>query len=284
MTAATAFKIEALSDDRLEGKGPGRRGNFVLTEFEVEEAGQKDVPKGRYVRVELPGKEKILHFAELEVLSRGKNLALKKPVRQSSEDFAGKASRGNDGNPDGEYERGSVTHTKTENNPWWEVDLGQMQEIEELVFWNRTGAGGLRTRADGLVLSVLDDRRKEVFRHQFKQAPEKNGKVALSNVQRVEVAQVWSSFDQTHFGIAKAIDGDLKKDSGWAIAPKMGQSHEAVFVMAKPLKSSEVVIKLKQNYPDHALGKFRILVTESLPLSPEFRRCSRFRRGSGMPR
>lgn len=66
------------------------------------------------------------------------NLALGKPASQSSTDLGGAASRAVDGNADGDYDNGSVTHTGSESNPWWQVDLGSVQHISGVRVWNRT--------------------------------------------------------------------------------------------------------------------------------------------------
>ncbi|MEX0710742.1 MAG: DUF1549 domain-containing protein, partial [Pirellulales bacterium] len=62
--AITAVRLEALPHDSLPKGGPGRQadaGNFVLNELRVSALplGQA-APKGRYVRVEIPGERKIL--------------------------------------------------------------------------------------------------------------------------------------------------------------------------------------------------------------------------------
>ncbi len=63
------------------------------------------------------------------------NVAQGKPTRQSSGNNSAKAV---DGNTSGNYNSGSVTHTGSENMAWWEVDLGESQQIFEIETWNRT--------------------------------------------------------------------------------------------------------------------------------------------------
>ena len=65
------------------------------------------------------------------------NIALKKPARQSTTAFGGKASRAVDGNTDGQWGNNSVTHTSDERSAWWEVDLGDVYEIDRIIIWNR---------------------------------------------------------------------------------------------------------------------------------------------------
>lgn len=66
------------------------------------------------------------------------NLALNKTASQSSTAYSGDASRAVDGNTNGIYSGNSVTHTNSEANPWWEVDLGSSHAIDEIVVFNRT--------------------------------------------------------------------------------------------------------------------------------------------------
>jgi len=72
-----------------------------------------------------------------EVIVRD-NLALGQPATQSSTDVGGLASRAVDGNTDGNWGSGSVTHTVMQANPWWMVDLGQVKKIDQVAVWNRT--------------------------------------------------------------------------------------------------------------------------------------------------
>ena len=66
------------------------------------------------------------------------NIALNKSTTQSSTQLDGSSSRAIDGNTDGSFWNGSVTLTNWENQPWWEIDLGDVYEISDLKIWNRT--------------------------------------------------------------------------------------------------------------------------------------------------
>ena len=66
------------------------------------------------------------------------NLALGRSASQSSTDFGAGASRAVDGNTNGNSSSGSVTHTITQTQPWWKVDLGASYNINNIVLWNRT--------------------------------------------------------------------------------------------------------------------------------------------------
>ena len=83
------------------------------------------VSKGRFVRIELPGNERILSLAEVEIYEGGKNVAVKQKATASSAVYGGVPERAVDGNTDGKFGNASVTCTKEPSaNPWLEVDLG----------------------------------------------------------------------------------------------------------------------------------------------------------------
>lgn len=93
--------------------------------------------QARYVRIDNPDS---LQLAEVEVF-RTKNLAYNKPATQSSTDFGGDAWKAVDGNTDGNYGGGSVSHTGWENG-WWQVDLQALKNIGYVVVHNRTDCNG----------------------------------------------------------------------------------------------------------------------------------------------
>ncbi len=119
---------------------------------------------GRYVRIELPGRNKTLTLAEVEVYSGGKNVARQGKATQSSTASGGEASRGIDGNTNGSYNAGGQTHTEENStNPWWEVDLKKEYPLASIVVYNRTD-DGLGKRLEGFTIKVLgSDHKKVVF-------------------------------------------------------------------------------------------------------------------------
>lgn len=117
----------------------------------------------RFVRIELPGDNRILTLAEVEVISGGKNIAPQGKSTQSSTNGDAGASRATDGNKSPDWNKGGQTHTSNAGTtlPWWELDLGQASSIEKISIWNRDG---FEQRLDGFTLTLFDADRKEVFR------------------------------------------------------------------------------------------------------------------------
>jgi putative membrane-bound dehydrogenase-like protein len=117
----------------------------------------------RFVRIELPGDKRILTLAEVEVISGGKNIAANGKATQSSTHGDAAAARAVDGNKNPDYNKKGQTHTSNAGtaSPWWELDLGQAQDVERIDLWNRQG---FESRLDKFTLTLLDADRKEVFR------------------------------------------------------------------------------------------------------------------------
>src|SRR5262249_55059722 len=102
-------------------------------------SGSEKSVTGRYVRVELPGRQRTLTLAEVEVFSDGVNVARKGKASQVSTAHGGDAGKAIDGNTSGAYGDGGQTHTREGvRNPWWEVDLGAEYPLQSIVVWNRT--------------------------------------------------------------------------------------------------------------------------------------------------
>lgn len=108
----------------------------------------KPLAQGRYVKVRLEGEKRILSLAEVQVIetASGKELQGSGQAIQSSTYGEGEAKRAHDGNADGVYEKGSVSHTNEETNPWWLLDLGSAQDIGKIVVHNRADCCGDRLK------------------------------------------------------------------------------------------------------------------------------------------
>jgi hypothetical protein len=83
------------------------------------------------------------------------NLAVNRHASQSSTAANGEAYRAVNGNTDGNFANGSVTMTVSESQPWWQLDLGQVEPIQTITLWNRTDCCG--DRLSNFYLIVSDD-------------------------------------------------------------------------------------------------------------------------------
>ena len=85
------------------------------------------------------------------------------------------------------------------------------------------------------------------------------------------LARAWASFSQVQWHVTQAIDGNL--NTGWAVDPRQGQSHTAVFAFDRPVicpKGAVLTVTMEQRYSSdpHNLGKFRLSVTASRKAIP----------------
>jgi len=72
------------------------------------------------------------------------NIALKKPARQCSTGVGKEAYLAVDGDTNGDFAHGSVTHTGMDPNAWLDIDLGSSAAIDSVRVWNRTDAAQSR--------------------------------------------------------------------------------------------------------------------------------------------
>ena len=268
----TAFRVEVLPDDTLPAGGPGRaeNGNAVLSELSVavEPPAAKPI-RGRYLRVTLPNAKEGLALAEVQVFSKGENIAVRGKASQSSTDFGGVAQRAIDGNTNGNFAKGkSISHTGRDKDPWWEVDLGAEAEIENIVIWNRTD--GVGKRLANFQVELLDADRKQAWEQVVAAPPNPSAAVRPDGSRAVALRNASADFSQDGWLAENAIDGDLK--TGWAFVPEIGKAHAAVFDTAAPIDARDDVLALtlRQVYGwRHTIGRFRIWATTQSPAPRE---------------
>lgn len=74
-----------------------------------------------------------------------------------------------------------------------------------------------------------------------------------------------ATHEQNRFPVKNALEG--KETSGWAVAPKLNESHVAVFELAEPLDvpmQTKLVFTLEHKYKAaYLLGRFRLSMTDS---------------------
>ena len=81
----------------------------------------------------------------------------------------------------------------------------------------------------------------------------------------LKIARASADFDQEGWTSAHAIDGDPV--TGWAIFPRINESHHIVFELAKPIDlttGGRLAVTLKQLHPPkHLIGRFRLSATDA---------------------
>ena len=85
----------------------------------------------------------------------------------------------------------------------------------------------------------------------------------------VEVGQATADFDQSDWGISKAIDGDAA--TAWGIHPEEGKPHIAIFEFKTPFTAGDeslIRVTLDQLHGrKHTIGRFRLSVTQQATAS-----------------
>lgn len=281
----TALRLETIPDEAYPGKGAGfAGGNFVVTRV----AASVEPPagsrlSGQFVRIEIPGTQKILSLAEVQVFSGNDNLALKGEATQSSTDYNGPAKLAVDGNPDGDYGKGSVTHTAISDNPWWEVDLKSAGSIDRIVLWNRTG--GVEGRLANFRISVLNEKREPVWQQEIAEAPMPSRELSLGGARSVTFGAALADHAQQAFPAENVLDetkgskGKKRKEdaaAGWAVGGAIDQPHFLTLVAEQgidlvPGSKLVVTIEQKSAHPQHTLGRFRLTASTD-PRAAEFAR------------
>ncbi len=264
----TALRLEALPDDSLPGHGPGNaNGNFVVSRVLatiIPPASRR--PSGRYLRVEIPGKQKILSLAEVQVFQGADNIATQGQARQSSVAFNGPAALAIDGKTDGQYFTAkSTTHTEISDDPWWEVDLKTPQAVDRVVLWNRTdGAVGERLR--DFRITLLDEKRNQVWTRDVAKPPLPSETYSVDGSRTVHFTTAWADYSQPGFEASSVIDNKDIAKRGWAVAGQTGKSHVLTLVTATPFEIEEgstlsVSIEQSSQHEQHTLGRFRVSLT-----------------------
>ncbi|MBM6402960.1 discoidin domain-containing protein [Phycicoccus sp. CSK15P-2] len=151
----------------------------------------KELPAGEYqLVVERPGYvgTYTVNVDALPDTSGLDNVARGKTATSSSTAAGGVPGRAVDGVTDGNWGVGSVIHTNYEEHAWWQVDLGDVADIESVHLWNRTDCCSDRTTDFWLFVS------EEPF------------DTALSPGEQATQPGVWSSHQSGQMGAPTVID------------------------------------------------------------------------------
>lgn len=212
-------------------------------------------PAARYVRLELPGTDKILSLAEVQVYKGNTNIAPQGEASQSSTAFDGPARLAIDGNTNGDFDKKSTTHTEQSSNPWWELDLKEPQKIDRIAVWNRTDHD-LQSRLAGVQIQLLDENRKLLWIRKVSDAPSPKITYGLNGTDPLRFHNVFA--DTPGKSDLKSLiqqEPDDKKGKGWVISPDDAQRHYLTLLLERPIETAagaklQVVIEQKARH-DH---------------------------------
>jgi|GEM_PF-3896420 len=129
------------------------------------------------------------------------NLALNGVASQSSTGWGGIAGRAIDNNTSGNWSHGSVTSTQNQSSSWWEVDLGQESNIDQINLFNRTDC--CTQRLSDFTIDVLGEDDNVVWTKLFSEAPTPNQSIqvdATGNKVKVSLIGILSLAEVQVFG------------------------------------------------------------------------------------
>ncbi|ALJ04719.1 hypothetical protein APS56_06055 [Pseudalgibacter alginicilyticus] len=108
----------------------------------------------------------------IQVTPSADNLALNGLASQSTTAYDAPAERAIDGNSDGDFNNGSVSHTAPmDDDKWWQVDLGEDKKIEDITIYNRTQST-YSERLNNFTVSIIDSENNTVFSQFFVDYPD----------------------------------------------------------------------------------------------------------------
>ncbi len=218
---------------------------------------------GRYVRVTIPGKEKMLSLAEVQVFSGADNVALRGEAKQSTTDFGGPANLAIDGNTNGDYQKAkSTTHTAVSADPWWELDLKTSQAIDRIQLWNRTD-NNLHVRLSNFVVQVFDEKHEIVWEQKVAESPNPSAEYSLSSARGIPFDSAFADYSQPDFTAADVLNNSDTKTRGWAVGGQTDRNHRLTLVGKKAVEvpdGSTVSVTIEQisKHENHTLSHFRI--------------------------
>ena len=264
---AEAQKLTALRLESLPNAGHAA-GNFVLTRLRatLRPPAAAGGLKARFLRLELPGKQKIIQIAEVQVFAGAENVARAGTATFSATYLDAVAARAIDGRTEGEFEKGSVAHSAQSDDPWWEVDLKSARAIDRVVIWNRAE---LPERLAGFRLIALDEQRKVVWEKAAIPAPPRSVELTLNGEREWRFTTAIADFTQANFDAENVLNDDApKKDRtrGWAVGGAIDKAHTLTLIAAEPITApagSRLVITLdhQSSTPKATLSRFRLGVT-----------------------
>jgi len=264
-------RIDAVPDDRLPAKGPGRAasGNFVVTEFTARAlsttAPTKLVRNWDFSATDKDwqaeeGAKVVADSGMQHLFGNGQHLGLKAEVKA----------------PAGSYVLDIVTGvrpTVAVTVQWTTANGATFNDARSAHRVLPAGNGGglptpIAIDADGELtgLRIGVDDEQSVLPIDAVRLFSSEGAAPTD----IKLVGPKATFSQAGYAVKTAIDGNkgAETDNGWAIAPQFGREQSARFGLATPLESAKgrfVEFTIYQNFVDgnHKLGRFRLSITNS---------------------
>jgi len=134
--------------------------------------------KARQVWVSMKG-QAILNLAEVQVFSGAENIAFQGEATQNSVEWDGTPERAIDGNTDGDFEKGSVSHTHGKGkDPLWKLKFPRDVTLNTIIIWNRTG-DKYADRLKDFTVSVRDAQDKVLWEKMIQETPKPRVKLVV---------------------------------------------------------------------------------------------------------
>jgi len=262
----TGLRLETVPDAAHSGAGFAD-GKFVITRVRadvVPPAGT--VPPGRFVRIELPGADRILSLAEVQVFRGDENIATKGTATQSSTDYNGPPQLAIDGNTNGDFNAAkSTTHTAESADPWWELDLGAAQDVTRIGVWNRTD-GSVQARLKDAKVLLLDENRQPVWQQSLAEPPQTSSEFIVGGPQPLPFSVAAADAADKDHAATLVLDAASSDVTGWSANEQPTQPHRLVLIPSAPRDlpaGSELSITIEQRFttPRHTLARFQLAST-----------------------
>ena len=269
----SALRLEVLTDKRLPKNGPGRaqNGNFVLSEFEVyaaagtTEAGLQEIkswPVGTATLDWTPNDHCKLKADDKQILLSldGNDPTLTTEVEAAQGDYVFEIV--------GKSDKPQLTQL------FWVTDKHAAPEEKYSVKVNVVNSKTWQTwryvfNADARIKGLRFDPGITAGEVQIQSIRLRRGK--LKGFSNVALANARADFSQTGYEVATSIDGKTADNgNGWAISPKLGQAHTAIFESTARFggeSDGRLKLVMNQQFQDgkHAIGRFRISLTQAEP-------------------
>lgn len=253
---------------RLE-LSPEAEAKGLITRVSATVTPPKGVVAGRFVRIEIPGKEKILSLAEVQVFSGKENIAMTGEATQSSTFQNSPAKLAIDGKTDGDFNANSVSHTDKTENPWWELDLKAVHQVGRIALWNRLD-NGLHTRLADFRITILDEQREVVWERSVKEAPNPSVTLTVDGTREVKLGGAFASSSAEKRSASDVLNAKAEAGKGWTPVKGSGESSMATLsLLAEKVwtmpKGSKLTLMLEQSVEGETgvLSKFKVALADN---------------------